>query len=329
MILLASVALAAPPEHPHPRAALRDASPGPWRATVAEVGIYELIPGRRTFSPGPSEPFDTVVVAQDDEVVWVTDDYAAVRVLVGVPPSALAPRLLDTTALALTPDDAVHSRFTTSWLAGGTPAIVEDRVGTPPALLLGWAEDALVVEGWAAESALGPVWRSAPFVGAHAPSTLGRVDPERPLAIRAEVDGAVIGVLRKEYLSLQPAGPVEGAWRRVEATTAQARVVGWVLTSEVTETGPSRWGSGSGGGYGSATDVAWVELPAGTWVYPDGGAAPMARVLEDTTLILGKGTAGGRTDVTVNTRWGYLPGQVVCATQRAAVDPRASYRCGR
>ncbi len=175
------------PTQPDAQAALLAAAPGPWRASVADVARYELTPGRRTFSPGPAPPpFDVVVVAADPERVWVTDDYADVRLLIGVPRDRLAPRLIEPTALAATAEAAEAGSTVAATLAPGIGAVVVER--RADAVHLQWTDDAVSVAGWVTARRLGDVWRYAPLDPGSTDRV--RVDPSQPLPIYGTPDGA-------------------------------------------------------------------------------------------------------------------------------------------
>ncbi len=293
----------APPTRPDARAALTAAEPGPWRAAVADTGVYELVPGRRTFNPGPVDPFDVVVVAVDADVVWVTDDYADVRILIGVPPARLAPRLTARTLLAATAADVAAGRAGTVTFAPGTAATVVETVGS--AVRLRWSDETITAEGWAAADGLAPVWRREPLHPGE--GGLVRVDTTQPLAIHATPDGPVYATLAGPSASLRRTGPAQGPWLPVEVATRDVWATGWVLASRVREE-VYLWTRGRGGGDWAVSDVSVMQVAAGTWFYREGGEAPIARALADTRVI--RVTEGDPVQVSLPSRWGWIAAEL-------------------
>ncbi len=322
------------PPHLDARALLAAADPAvltPWRATVVAIGPFELVPGRRTFSPEPTEPFDTLVVDDGGDVVRVLADDGAIRVIVGVRREDLAVRPIERVALA---QEAANAGMATDdpgvTLAGGTAATVDVHVGSVAHVV--WEDVGLRVDGWLADSQLGRVWRYSPF-DMDAVSDLVIVDPTGGdglppvLRVRDAPDGALLGVARNGWMLLLARGAAVDGWRPVEVRTAAARVVGWVRADAVAASDGYGFGEGVGGGTLEMSDVSWVELGEGTWISVEGEATPFARVTADTRVVL-REDHGGTLVVGFRTAWGWLDGVVACGRRTVARESAAGFRCG-
>ncbi len=125
--------------------------------------------------------------------------------------------------------------------------------------------------------------------------------------------------------SLRARGEAQGPWLPVTLGTREVRVDGWVLAGRVREE-LSLWTKGRGSGGWSASDVDFVEVPAGASIYREGGGEPIARALADTRVILVHD--GSPVAISFNTRWGWLTGELRCAAHLPPNDAGARFRCG-
>lgn len=285
----------------------------PYRATVAAVGPFELEPGRRIFSPENVYPFDTVVVADEGAVVRVLHESAGIRVVVGVRREDLAERPDDGAPVAPGPDGRVPDD-TFVRLAGGTPVTLGAR--TPAAARVTWEAGGVTLDGWARADTLVRVWRASSD-SSERWSDLRIVDPTNgdgrvTLALRDAPDGRVLATLWPDVeLTLRALDAPAGGWRRVEALTDAVHAVGWVAADAVADQEPLGFGYGTGGGTPPLRNMRVAELAAGTWIRPEGAAAPFARAVRDAHVELVEND-GARLRVRLRSAWGWLPGEVDC-----------------
>ncbi|MDP2313132.1 MAG: hypothetical protein Q8P41_09530 [Pseudomonadota bacterium] len=332
MLLFFAAAAAAPwPDAPTVAAriagALSAASPGqdtPWRATVAAIGPFELTPGRRTFSPGNTQPFDTIVVSDEGAVVRVSHDHQGVRVVVGVGREDLALRPDDRAPVRAEPGKAPAAGGVV--LAGGTAVTLGARALGD--VRIAWSDDGLTLDGWVPAAAVGPLWRVTrwPMDGRFA--DLALVDPTHgdggvSVPLRDGPEGDVLATLRADTaLLLFAAGPARGGWRPVEVRTPAAQAHGWVPVDAVVDV--SGYGVGFGGGSGGPPLTGpLVELAEGAYIRAVDTTIPFGRTLRDVQLYRGA-VEGRRVRVTVPTAWGNVSGEVECVrlTEREGKAPR-------
>ncbi|MES2642345.1 MAG: hypothetical protein V4850_22875 [Myxococcota bacterium] len=318
LLLLAAAASAASwPDAPTPAAriagALSAASPAadtPWRATVASIGPFELNPGKRTFSPGDTQPFDTIVVSDEGSVVRVAHEDRGVRVVVGV-------RRED---LALRPDDRAPVRGQAGKaptdggvaLAGGTPVTLGAKAKGD--LRVAWSDEGLTLDGWVPAASLGALWRVTrwPMDGRFADLALvDTTDGGASVSLRDAPEGDVLATLRADTtLLLFAAGPARGTWRPIEVRTTAAHARGWVPVDAVRDV--PGYGVGFGGGSGSPPLTgSLVEIAKGAFLHGSDATAPFGRTLRDVRLPR-VSVEGRRVRVRVPTAWGDVSGEVEC-----------------
>ncbi|MDP2310429.1 MAG: hypothetical protein Q8P18_30710 [Pseudomonadota bacterium] len=337
LLFLAGLAAAATPAAatwpaaPTPAAritgALSAVSPGtdtPWRATVASIGPFEVNPGKRVFSPGDTQPFDTIVVSDEGAVVRVAHDSRGVRVVVGVRREDLAPRPDDRAAIRAEPGKVPATGGVA--LAGGTAITLGAKAHGD--VRIAWSEDGLTLDGWVPAAAVGPLWRVTRWQMDGRFADLALVDPTHgdggvSVPLRDGPGGDVLATLRADTtLLLFAAGAASEGWRPIEVRTPAAQAHGWVPADAVADV-PGYAVGAAGGSGGPPLTGSLVELARGAFIHAIDATIPFGRALRDVQVSRLSGD-GRRVRVSLPTAWGNLIGEVECRrlTEREGEVPR-------